>query len=550
MIASWMLYTLFVSLAAALAVAGLEAAGRSLRLPTRHVWAAGMAACALLSAAGLWRAAAARLALPAPAGTPLPAGAGIAAAADESLAATLLDAAREAVTRAAASVGGVGTGVGFWVLAGGWAALTAALLAIGVVTLRRFRRGRRGWPLRAVAGRPVRVAPAAGPAVVGLLHPEIVVPEWLLDEPAEHQRMVVLHEDEHIRGRDPLLAGLGFALAALMPWNPVMWWLLRGMRWAAEVDCDSRVLRHDVPARAYGSLLIDLAGRTPRYSFGVSHLSESSAALKRRLQAMTARIPSWARTRAVALGALSALALVGACEAKMPTSAEIDAMDATHAEARARDLHLISGTQETLYTIDGRAATAEQARALPASSIATVNVEKPATGTARVMIVTTAGAAAAASTDAERAVVAARASAAAVSPNVPGNHETLYTIDGRPATAAEAHALASSSIVTVNVEKPATGVSRVSIITNAGAVTPRGADAEYAVVRARAAVADGTPLIVIDGRRTDENALKALRPEQIESVEVIKGPAARQRFNDLQEGQGAIVVTTKTGARR
>jgi len=63
-------------------------------------------------------------------------------------------------------------------------------------------------------------------------------------------------------------------------------------------------------------------------------------------------------------------------------------------------------------------------------------------------------------------------------------------------------------------------------------------------------VAEGTPIIVIDGRRSDENALKALRPEQIESVEVINGAAARQRFNDLQEGQGAIIVTTKAGAGR
>ncbi|HEV7589951.1 MAG TPA: M56 family metallopeptidase, partial [Longimicrobium sp.] len=327
MIASWMLYTLCVSLAAALAVAALDAACRALRLPTRHVWAAGMAACVVLGAAGLWRAAGSRLVLPTAGEPSLAVPRGIAATPDASLAAAVLSAARGGIARVAASVAGVGDGAGFWVLGGGWAVLTAILLAASLLTLRRFRRGRRGWPMVPISGIPVRVAPAAGPAVIGLLHPEIVVPAWLLGEPAEHQRMVVLHEDEHIRGRDPLLAGLCFALAALMPWNPVLWWLLRGMRWAAEVDCDSRVLRHDVPARAYGSLLIEMAGRAPRFSLGVSHLSESSAALKRRLQAMTARMPRWRRTRAAALGALAALALVGACEARMPTAAEIDALD-------------------------------------------------------------------------------------------------------------------------------------------------------------------------------------------------------------------------------
>jgi hypothetical protein len=313
------------------------------------------------------------------------------------------------------------------------------------------------------------VAPGAGPAVIGLLHPEIVVPAWLLQEPADHQRMVVLHEDEHIRGRDPLLAGLCFALAALMPWNPVLWWLLRGMRWAAEVDCDSRVLRHDVPARAYGSLLIEMAGRTPRFSLGVSHLSESSAALKRRLQAMTARMPRWPRTRALALSALSALALVGACEARMPTAAEIDALDVRRAEA-----------------------------VIPAA-----------------------------------------------------NQETVYTVDGRVVTAAEARAIAAESIVRLVVTKGGTGANQIAITTLAGAAsssTPAVAEAERAQVAARRG-SESSPIILIDGVRSDEAALKALRPDQIQHVDVIKGAAARQLFNELQADQGVIRVITKAGRR-
>ena len=462
MIASWMLYLLLVSLGAALAASALDAAGRSLRLPTRHVWVAGMAACVALGAAGVWRAAA-RPALAAAHGAGVALPRNLASPPDASAAAALLASAREGFVRAAASVAGIGSGAGFWVLAGGWTALTALLLAMSLATLRRFRQGRRGWPSVPVAGIPVRVAPAAGPAVVGLLHPEIVVPAWLLAEPAEHQRMVVLHEDEHIRGRDPLLAGACFALAALMPWNPVMWWLLRRMRWAAEVDCDRRVLRHDVPTRAYGSLLIEMAGRTPRLSLGVSPLSESSAALKRRLQAMTARMPRWPRTRALALGALSALALVGACEARMPTAAEIEALDARRVEA-----------------------------ALPGGT----------------------------------------------------NQHVIYTVDGRVVTAEEAHAIAAESIVSVDVRKGEAGVNRVAIITRAAV---SGGDVRQVSIRGGAE--SSSPIVIIDGVRSDAAALRALRPDQIAGVEVIKGAEARRLYDEPQAEQGVIRVTTKAGRR-
>jgi hypothetical protein len=501
-----MLYTLCVSLAAAIAVAALDAACRSLRLPTRHVWAGGMAACVVLAAAGLWRAAGSAPSAVAPGAPPVIIRRAIAAAPDPSMAEALLGAARGGITRVAASVAGVGDGAGFWLLVGGWAVLTVILLATSLLTLRRVRRGRRGWPRFPISGIPVRVAPAAGPAVIGLLHPEIVVPAWLLGEPAEHQRMVVLHEDEHIRGRDPLLAGLCFALAALMPWNPVMWWLLRGMRLAAEVDCDSRVLRHDVPPRAYGSLLIDMAGRAPRFSLGVSHLSESSTALKRRLQAMTARMPRWRRTRAAALGALATLALVGACEARMPTAAEIDALDVRQAEA-------VLPTRNVTYTIDGRVVTADEARAIAAESIVQVDVSRGGSGGDRVAIITRAGAAAA-----------------------PGGAD-MVAREGEAAAAGGADVVAGAA-----------NPDRIAIARGRGDTTP---GARVTVRRAGGADVsahpESSPIILIDGVRSDAAALRALRVDQIERVDVIKGAAARELFNEAQANQGVIRVTTKAG---
>jgi hypothetical protein len=512
MIATWMLYALCVSLAAAVAVAALDAAGRSLRLPTRHLWVGGMAACVALSLAGAWRAATAPPPLAAvPTSTSVVAVPREAAAPEG--AAALLAAAREAVVGAAASVSAIGDGAGFWALSGGWMALTALLAAAGLITLARFRSGRRGWPRLAIAGIPVRVAPRAGPAVIGIVRPEIVVPAWLLDEPEEHQRIVVLHENEHVRAGDPLLAGMGFALAALMPWNPVMWWLLRGMRWAAEVDCDRRVLRHDVPRRAYGSLLIDVAGRTPRFSLGVSLLSGSSAALERRLQAMTARMPRWPRTRALALSVVSALALVAACESRMPTTSEIEALDATRAEATARQLNVI--TQDVVYTIDGRVVPAAEARALDPADIATVNIVKGTGATDRIAIVTR-----------DRAAAPQRAADAPAGP-------VIYTVDGRGAsTTVRARAINPADIATVNVVGGTGGADRVSVVTRDGAT--------------QTARVGAAPVVVIDGVRRDAAALNALRADQIERVEVLKGDAARALFPEPDASRGVIRVTTRS----
>lgn len=522
MIATWMLYTLCVSLAAAVAVAALDAAGRALRLPTRHLWVGGMVACVALSVAGVWRATASA---PLPvtmlsAGTPVTVMPRETAASNG--AAALLATAREAAVRTAASVSAIGDGAGFWLLAGGWALITTLLVVAGLITLARFRRGRRGWPRLAIAGIPVRVAPKAGPAVIGIVRPEIVVPAWLLDEPAEHQRIVVLHEQEHVRAGDPLMAGLAFALAALMPWNPVMWWLLRGMRWAAEVDCDRRVLRHDVPRRAYGSLLIDVAGRTPRFTLGVSLLSGSSAALERRLHAMTARMPRWPRTRALALSALSAVALVAACESRMPTSSEIEALDATRAEAAARQLAVIS--QDVVYTVDGREVPAAQARAIDPADIATVNISKGTGGPDRIAIVTKAGAPAAGRT------------------GVTGDR-SFFTVDDRAATAADARAINPADIVTVNVTKGTGGADQVDIVTNRGAAN--GTASGTVRVHGAARMTED-PIVVIDGVRRDASALRSLRTDQIVQVDVLKGDAARALYPEPDASRGVIRVTTKS----
>ena len=78
---------------------------------------------------------------------------------------------------------------------------------------------------------------------------------WLLRRAPDEQRIVLAHEAEHVRARDPLLLAAGCAGVALLPWHPVSWWLLARLRLAVELDCDRRVLRRGVAPRVLEKIL-------------------------------------------------------------------------------------------------------------------------------------------------------------------------------------------------------------------------------------------------------------------------------------------------------
>src|SRR6185437_11327218 len=131
-------------------------------------------------------------------------------------------------------------------IAVGWLVAALALLALFLAVQLRFHRARRAWPSTHLHGVRVRVSPAAGPAVIGVSRPEIVVPRWLLGRDDDEQRLVLAHEVEHLRARDPLVLALGWLAIALVPWNPAVWFMASRLRLAVELDCDARVLRGGV----------------------------------------------------------------------------------------------------------------------------------------------------------------------------------------------------------------------------------------------------------------------------------------------------------------
>ncbi len=140
-----------------------------------------------------------------------------------------------------------------------WLLGSASLLAAALWTGRRLQRARRLWERRRLGSQEVLVSDGLGPAVLGLFHPVIVVPRWVFKLSPEKQEMILLHEREHQGARDPALLVLALALVAATPWNPALWWMARRLHLAVEGDCDARVLARGVPAKRYGSLLLEVA---------------------------------------------------------------------------------------------------------------------------------------------------------------------------------------------------------------------------------------------------------------------------------------------------
>jgi beta-lactamase regulating signal transducer with metallopeptidase domain len=270
-------------------------------------------------------------------------------------------------------------GLGRWMILL-WAALTLGLFALLCTVEWRFRRARAAWPLAELHGVRVRVAPEAGPAVIGVRHPEIVVPRWLLARDTAAQRLVVAHEREHVESGDPMLLAAGWAAVVLLPWHPAVWWMAARLRLAVEMDCDMRLLRQGVVPRLYGTLLIDLAAECSGLGAGAPAFSDRPTQLERRLSAMMPTKPM-VRRFARARGALGAVLAIGsiamACEARVPTTADVQQMDASSAVYAARQVGIIGPSDKNVhYSVNGNAVSVDSARAVKADSVAEIEVLK------------------------------------------------------------------------------------------------------------------------------------------------------------------------------
>lgn len=512
MIVLWVVYSLVTGGLLLLAAVAADGCARTLRFPRRWIWGAALTATLGLAASSAYRAAWPEPTMQ-PKVTSIPAGlsseaapAGVhpVLAGAATVVRAMLDAPLAVVQRTVDSsiVRGAGRVL---VLA---SIVTSALLAAAfLLTLLRHRRERRRWPERLVAGERVRVAPSTGPAVMGVLRPEIVVPSWLLRATADEQAMVITHEREHLRARDNLTLAFAGLAVALLPWHPCVWWMAARLRLAVEMDCDARVIRAGTPPRRYGAVLIDMATRRTGMPLGGVALIESSSQLERRLRAMTEHAQRRVLVRTGVLAASAIVLVLGACEAELPTAAELDAMDVAAIE---EELPLARQSGEPVYRIDGVLSDAAAAHALAPDEIASIAVMKQPLRTDGVVE------APVISIETRRAAVRHRADAAA---------DSEMPVRMRPL-------MKSGSAAPVETETP---VHVRPLMTQPGSGVPA-EDERF------------TGLLYIDGEAADHSALRRLDHDEIERVEVVKGAAAVRLYADPAASRGVIQVFTKKGA--
>lgn len=200
----------------------------------------------------------------------------------------------------------------------GWVALSALVLgtlSIGWMQLRgRLRSAVDGE----VDGVSVTVTRDIGPAVVGIIRPRIAIPRWLLQQDAQTQKIVIAHEHEHMRAHDIRVLGAALLIAVLLPWNLPVWWQVRRLRFAMEVDCDARVLRGGPSRSTYSAVLLDVATRLVPLRAAAAGLSESSSSLEKRIRIMHAPVRKRWRLLTALLGTCSVTLIAVAANVTAP----------------------------------------------------------------------------------------------------------------------------------------------------------------------------------------------------------------------------------------
>lgn len=339
----WMLWTVVVAVVVAAGCVVLERALSTRGLPARWVWLSALPGIFGLSAwAALRTAPAATVLGMSPAST----GAAPTPAAPEGRVVAwvrILEGAVRWTDTAAPWTWALATGV------------TLVVIGVGLVVLRR-RAGR--WAIAEVEGEPVALSEDFGPALVGVWRPTIVLPRWILGLRDRERRLALRHEVEHRDARDTLVLTLGTLAAALMPWNPAIWFVTRRLRQAVEVDCDRRVLASGADPVEYGSLLIELSAASPRYGLFVAALTQPASLLERRLTMMTKKTKRSSLFGAVGALSLSGLVLVAACDSPPPsmTGPEAEAAVESAVDAGNGALEhpiLVGGGDEPRIYIDG-----------------------------------------------------------------------------------------------------------------------------------------------------------------------------------------------------
>jgi beta-lactamase regulating signal transducer with metallopeptidase domain len=330
MIAAWMAYATLVAAFVCLAAMTAERALRLSRRPARWAWVGAMSLACLVPLAAIRRAPVA----------PTPRAAATSGAVLHSTAGELSSSVVVIPQISSPITVARGSAISEFdrPLRRAWLAASLVWCVVLVASGVRVTQRRRHWRASVVDGVPVLISRDVGPAVVGIVRSQIVIPAWVSTLAPEQRALVLAHEREHARARDPLLLAAGALTLVAMPWNAALWYALSRLRLAVEADCDRRVLRAHPDAHAYSSLLVDVTERNLTNTLHLAALGASRSQLARRLALLTARTPRHLAPRVLGATLFSLTCVVGACKTPQPAvvAQDLGIRPGLHSEATTR----------------------------------------------------------------------------------------------------------------------------------------------------------------------------------------------------------------------
>lgn len=175
-------------------------------------------------------------------------------------------------------------------------------------------------------GVEIRLCGSFGPAVVGVRHPKILLPEALVASlPDDALRAVLLHEVTHLRRNDVVIHAAQKIVEAVFWWNPLIRWMGGTLDTTREIACDIEASRGcRTPADYADALLTAIEHIIPmqagRYAPALG-VADASRTLDQRIDGIIeARTTSGLCAGVIAAGVLLAMtvAWAGAKAASRP----------------------------------------------------------------------------------------------------------------------------------------------------------------------------------------------------------------------------------------
>lgn len=444
--------------------------------------------------------------------------------------------------------------IGLWLLA-------SLVLAIRwAVAARRLARMTRACPAATVGGVRVRLTHDLGPAVAGWVRPRILVPSWLMSLPEQQRSLVLLHEEEHVRARDPLLIAISRVARILVPWNPVVWLLSVRLLQAVELDCDRRVLRRRPDVEAYGTTLLTVSYRDPGARVGAAAFAETEAPLRRRILAMTTPQGTVSILGLFTALVLGILLLLGAFQVPIPTVREIgpeasssnaavgdggdviEEMRRVLEAALTAEAELLAAHEATTQRV---AALEAQLKVLEVEAMRRAELSGTVTGTVRDAVN---------DEPIENVQVFLRGTGIGTLTNDSGRFLLLHVPAGEREVVAQRIgfrevaqnvSVAGAATVDVDIALQETAVELDRVLVSGEPARPSG------LPGAGSASEEGNPLVYIDGVRVEPTPSRLddlIRPEEIDRIEIIKRDAAVELYGE--EARAGVVLIYRKQERQ